>query len=66
MRYGSFESASGLRPLAAFVAVAVILGAVVVMSGSLAMDPAHAPAKAELKKWLPRKNSPHFGAPKRK
>jgi arylsulfatase A-like enzyme len=33
---------------------------------NLANDPVHAAAKMELKKWLPRKNSPHFGAPKRK
>jgi hypothetical protein len=33
---------------------------------NLADDPAHASAKAELKKWLPKKNAPHFGAPKRK
>ena len=30
---------------------------------NLADDPAHASAKAELKKWLPKKNAPHFGAP---
>ena len=33
---------------------------------NLANDTAHAPAKMELKKWLPKKNAPHFGAPKRK
>ncbi len=33
---------------------------------NLAKDPVHAAAKMELKKWLPKKNSPHFGAPKRK
>ena len=33
---------------------------------NLANDTAHAPAKAELKKWLPKKNAPHFGAPKKK
>ena len=30
---------------------------------NLADDPAHASAKAELKKWLPKKSAPHFGAP---
>lgn len=33
---------------------------------NLADDLAHVPVKAELKKWLPKKNAPHFGAPKRK
>ena len=33
---------------------------------NLADDLAHAPRKAELKQWLPKKNAPHFGAPKRK
>ena len=33
---------------------------------NLADDPAHASAKAELKKRLPEKNAPHFGAPKKK
>ena len=33
---------------------------------NLANDTAHAPAKMELKKWLPKKNAPHFGSPKRK
>jgi arylsulfatase A-like enzyme len=33
---------------------------------NLADDLAHAPVKAELKKWLPKKNALHFGAPKRK
>lgn len=42
MRYGSFESASGLRPLAAFVVVAAFLVAVVVKSALLALDSAHA------------------------
>jgi arylsulfatase A-like enzyme len=33
---------------------------------NLANAPVHAAAKMELKKWLPKKNAPHFGAPKRK
>ena len=33
---------------------------------NLANDKAHASTRAELKKWLPRKDAPHFGAPKRK
>jgi len=33
---------------------------------NLADAPAHALTRAELKKWLPKKNAPHFGAPKRK
>ena len=32
---------------------------------NLADAPAHALTRAELKKWLPKKNAPHFGAPKR-
>ena len=33
---------------------------------NLANDPAHASAKAELKKWLPKKNARRFGTPERK
>ena len=33
---------------------------------NLAMDPVHTAAKMEVKKWLPKKNAPHFGAPKKK
>ena len=31
---------------------------------NLANDPAHAITKAKLKKWLPKKNAPHFRANK--
>ena len=33
---------------------------------NLANEPTHAPTKVKLKKWLPKKNAPHFGAPKKK
>ncbi|MDP6538471.1 MAG: penicillin-binding transpeptidase domain-containing protein [Planctomycetota bacterium] len=53
MRHGSFESASGLRPVSAFMVVGLMLGLVAVKSGLLALDATHAQPDHGARERLP-------------